>query len=211
MYGREGGSEMESRIRILTVDDHPVVRDGLDMILAAQPDMNPIAQASNAAEAVSLFRKFRPDVTLMDHRLPGATGTDAVIAIRGEFPRARIVMLTTSEGDVEIQRALSAGVAAYILKSVPRDELLGVIRKVHLGHRCIPAGIATKVAEFITPREAQILFLVRDGLRNKQIASNLAISETTVSFHIKNIVEKLQASDRTHAVTIALRRGLLQM
>jgi DNA-binding NarL/FixJ family response regulator len=216
MYGREGGSEMESRIRILTVDDHPVVRDGLDMILAAQPDMNPIAQASNAAEAVSLFRKFRPDVTLMDHRLPGATGTDAVIAIRGEFPRARIVMLTTSEGDVEIQRALSAGVAAYILKSVPRDELLGVIRKVHLGHRCIPAGIATKVAEFmgsesLTPREAQILFLVRDGLRNKQIASNLAISETTVSFHIKNIVEKLQASDRTHALTIALRRGLLQM
>ena len=207
---------MERRIRILTVDDHPVVRDGLDMILAAQPDMTPVAQAGDFAEAIRLFRKHQPDVTLMDHRLPGATGTDAVISIRGEFPRARIVMLTTSEGDVEIQKALSAGVSAYVLKSVPRDELLEVIRKVHLGHRCIPAGIATKVAEFmgsesLTPREAQILFLGRDGLRNKQIASNLAISETTVSFHIKNIVEKLQASDRTHALTIALRRGLLQM
>jgi DNA-binding NarL/FixJ family response regulator len=207
---------MENRIRILTVDDHPVVRDGLDMILAAQPDMKPIAQASNCAEAIRLFREHQPDVTVMDHRLRGATGTDAVVAIRGEFPRARIVMFTTSEGDVEIQRALSAGVSAYVLKNVPRDELLDVIRKVHLGHRCIPACIATKVAEYmgsesLTPREAQILLLVRDGFRNKQIAFDLAISETTVSFHIKNIVEKLQASDRTHAVTIALRRGLLQM
>ena len=125
-------------------------------------------------------------------------------------------MLTTSEGDVEIQKALSAGVSAYLLKSVPRNELLEVIRKVHLGHRCIAPDIATRVAEHIgseelTPREAQILLLVRDGLRNKQIASDLQISETTVSFHVKNIVEKLQASDRTHAVTIALRRGLLQM
>jgi DNA-binding NarL/FixJ family response regulator len=207
---------MENRIRILTVDDHPVVRDGLDMILAAQPDMKPVAQASNFAEAIRLFRQYQPDVTVMDHRLRGATGTDAVVAIRGEFPRARIVMFTTSEGDVEIQRALSAGVAAYVLKNISRDELLDVIRKVHLGHRCIPACIATKVAEYmgsesLTPREAQILLLVRDGFRNKQIACDLAISETTVSFHIKNIVEKLQASDRTHAVTIALRRGLLQM
>ena len=207
---------MQNRIRIMTVDDHPVVRDGLDLILAAQPDMDPIAQASDSAEAIRLFRRYKPDVTLMDHRLPGATGTDTVVAIRGEFPRARIVMLTTSEGDVEIQKALSAGVSAYLLKSVPRNELLEVIRKVHLGHRCIAPDIATRVAEHIgseelTPREAQILLLVRDGLRNKQIASDLQISETTVSFHVKNIVEKLQASDRTHAVTIALRRGLLQM
>jgi DNA-binding NarL/FixJ family response regulator len=175
-----------------------------------------VAQAANAVEAVAEFRRHRPDVTLMDLRLPGTNGTDALIAIRGEFPHARIIMLTTSDSDGEIQRALRAGAAAYILKSMPKNELLEVVRSVHSGRRHIPPDVAARLAEHIgeddlTSRELDVLRLIQEGHRNKQIADKLAIAETTVNFHIKNLVDKLGANDRTHAVTIALRRGLLQI
>jgi len=203
-------------IRILSVEDHPVFRAGLNTIIGAEPDMLLVAQASNAVEAIAEFRRHRPDITLMDLRLPGTNGTDALIAIRGEFSQARIIMLTTSDGDGEIQRAMRAGASGYILKSMHMDELLNVIRSVHAGRRQIPPEVAARLAEHLgdddlTARELDVLQLIRDGHRNKQIADELAISENTVNFHIKNLVGKLQANDRTHAVTIALRRGLLQI
>jgi DNA-binding NarL/FixJ family response regulator len=203
-------------IRILSVEDHPVFRQGLATILGAEPDMLLVGQASNAADAVTEFRRHRPDITLMDLRLPGADGTDTLVAIRGEFPQARIIMLTTSDGDGDIQRAMRAGASGYILKSMHMDELLNVIRSVHAGRRHISPEVAARLAEHLgdddlTMRELDVLRLIRDGRRNKQIADQLAISENTVNFHIKNLVDKLQANDRTHAVTIALRRGLLQI
>jgi len=204
------------QIRILSVEDHPVFREGLATIINAQPDMVMVAQAGNAIEAISEFRLHRPDITLMDLRIPGSNGTDTLVAIRGEFPNARIIMLTTSDSDGEIQRALRSGASGYVLKSMPKNELLGVIRSVHAGKRHVPPEVAARLAEHLgdddlTPRELDVLRLIRDGYRNKQIADQLAISETTVNFHIKNLVDKLSANDRTHAVTIAVRRGLLQI
>jgi DNA-binding NarL/FixJ family response regulator len=178
--------------------------------------MRLVAPAANATAAVKEFRLNRPDVTLMDLRLPGANGTDAIIAIRGEFPEARIIVLTTAEGDAEIQRALRAGAWAYVLKSTARAELLAVIRSVHAGKRHVPAEVATRVAEHLgddelTTRELEVLRFIRDGSKTKEIAARLNISETTVNSHIKNLVRKLEANDRTHAVTIAVRRGILHV
>lgn len=203
-------------IRILTVEDHPVFREGLGTIIGSQKDMRLVAQATNAVEAMAEFRRHRPDITLMDLRLPGTNGTDSLVAIRGEFPRARVIMLTTSDSDGEIQRAMRAGASAYLLKSMPKDELLAVVRSVHAGRRHVPPEVAARLAEHLgdedlTARELEVLQLIRDGYRNKQIADQLKVAESTVNFHIKNLVGKLGANDRTHAVTIALRRGLLSM
>jgi DNA-binding NarL/FixJ family response regulator len=203
-------------IRILSVDDHPIFQEGLSTIIASQPDMLLVGQASNAVEAIQQFRLHTPDITLMDLQLPGTNGTDTLIAIRGEFPHARIIMLTNSDSDGEIQRALRAGASAYILKNIGKAELFSVVRSVHAGKRHIPPDVAARLAEYLgeedlTARELEVLQLISGGYRNKQIADQLAIAETTVNFHIKNLVDKLGANDRTHAVTIALRRGLLSV
>ncbi len=203
-------------IRILIVEDHPVFREGLSTIIGSQPDMLLVGQATNAVEALSEFRRTMPDITLMDVRLAGSDGIDALIGIRGEFPRARVIMLTTLDCNGEIQRALRAGASAYILKSMPSNELLDVIRSVHSGQRRVSPEVAVRLAEHmcdedLTTREMEVLRLIRDGFRNKQIADELAIAETTVNYHIKHLLDKLQANDRTHAVTIAIRRGLLQV
>ena len=205
-----------THIRILSVEDHPVFRQGLATIIETESDMVLVGQAANGVEAIAEFRRHRPDVTLMDLRLPGSNGTDMLIAIRGEFPDARIIMLSSSDSDGEIQRALRSGASGYVLKSMPQDDLLAVIRSVHAGKRQVPAAVAALLAEHLgeedlTSRELGVLRLVRDGYKYKQIADQLSISENTVNFHIKNIVDKLAANDRTHAVTIAVRRGLLPL
>ena len=206
----------EARIRILCVDDHPLVREGLAAVINSQPDMQLLGQASNVQEALQEFRKRQPDVTLMDVRLPGESGIDAVAEIRREFPAARIIMLTTFEGDVEIQRALQAGARAYLLKSMPPKELLAAIRQVHSGKKQIPAQVAARLAEHLsdeqlTEREIEVLREIAGGNRNRDIAEKLFIAEETVKVHIKHIMEKLGANDRTQAVAIGLRRGIIQL
>ncbi len=206
----------QKRIRVLTVDDHPLLREGIATLINSQPDMLLVAGASNGHEAMQSFREHQPDVVLMDLRLPDMTGIDAMIAIRKEFPEARVIMLTTSEGDVEIQRALGSGAKSYVLKGMPPKELLEVIRQVHAGKKRIPGQIAAHLAEHytdedLTIREIEVLQQIAGGNRNRDIAERLFISEETVKVHIKHIMEKLGASDRTQAVAIAVRRGIIQL
>jgi len=206
----------ESRIRVMAVDDHPLLREGLAALINNQPGMELVAQASNAQEGIAQFRKHQPDVTLMDLRLPDKSGIDAMRAIREEFPEARVIVLTTFEGDVEIQRALEAGARAYILKNMPPRDLLDVIAQVHAGKKRIPSQIAAQLAEHLadkslTAREIEILAHLAGGNRNRDIAEKLFITEETVKVHIKHIMEKLGANDRTQAVAIGLRRGIIQL
>jgi DNA-binding NarL/FixJ family response regulator len=207
---------MSASIRVFGVDDHPLLREGLAAIIDNQPDMTMVAQAATGRDAIAQFRVHVPDVTLMDLRLPDISGIDAMIAIRTEFPEARIVMLTTFEGDVEIQRALAAGARGYLLKNMPPKELIEGVRQVHAGRKKIPSEIAAQLAEHIsderlTDREIDVLKHVASGNRNRDVAELLAISEETVKVHVKHIMEKLGASDRTAAVSIAVRRGIIQL
>lgn len=207
---------MSEQIRVFSVDDHPLLREGISALINNQPDMTLVAEASNGAEAVKLFKQHVPDVTLLDLRLPDMSGIDILIAIRSEFPEARVIILTTFEGDVEIHRALQAGARGYLLKNMPPSELLDVIRQVHAGKKRIPPAIASQLAEHmsdesLTEREVEVLRLVADGNKNRDIAKKLFISEETVKVHIKHIMEKLGATDRTQAVAIGVRRGIIQL
>jgi DNA-binding NarL/FixJ family response regulator len=203
-------------IRVLCVDDHPLLREGIAALIGNQTDMQLVAEASNGREALEQFRKHLPDITLMDLQMPEMGGIDAISAIRGEFPEARIIMLTTHAGDVQIYRALKAGVRAYLLKGSLRKELLETIRAVHAGQKRLSSEVATEIAEHatdgaLTPREIDVLRLVAGGNANKQIAAQLSLTEETVKSHIRNILSKLGANDRTHAVAIGLRRGIIDL
>jgi DNA-binding NarL/FixJ family response regulator len=203
-------------IRVLAVDDHALLRDGIAALIGNQADMELVAEASNGREAVELFRQHHPDVTLMDLQMPEMGGIDALSAIRGEFPEARIIVLTTYAGDVQVFRALKAGARGFLLKGLLRKELLDTIRAVHAGQKRLPPEIAAEVAEHatdetLTPREIDVLRLIAGGNANKEIAAQLSVTEETVKGHVKNILAKLGASDRTHAVTIGLKRGVIEL
>jgi DNA-binding NarL/FixJ family response regulator len=203
-------------IRIFSIDDHPLMREGIAAIIRNEPDMLLVAEASNGREAIQGFREHRPDITLMDLRLPDINGIDAMVAIRTEFPDARIIMLTTFEGDVEIRRALQAGAVSYMLKTMPRKQLVEMIRRVHAGKKHIPPEIAAHLAEHmgdesLSKREVDVLQKIAGGNRNSDIAALLFISEETVKGHVKHIMEKLGANDRTEAVAIGIRRGIIQL
>ncbi len=203
-------------IRVLTVDDHPLLREGIAVLIKGERDMELIAEASDGEEAIKQFRQHRPDVTLMDLQMPKLNGTEAINRIRNEFPNAKIIVLSTYSGDAQILRAIKAGARGYILKAYVGRELLEAIRSVHAGHKRIPAEIAAELADHagddaLSSREMDVLRLIGSGNSNKQIADRLSIGETTVKSHITNILSKLGANDRAHAVTIGLQRGIIEL
>jgi DNA-binding NarL/FixJ family response regulator len=203
-------------IRILAVDDHPVVRQGIAGLVAVHSDMSLVAEASNGREAIQQFRAHHPDVTLMDLQMPEMNGLDATIAIRGEFPESRIIMLTTYAGDVQVLRALKAGARGYLLKNSLHKELLETIRSVHAGKRALSTEVSYQLAEHatddaLTPAEVRVLRLIAEGNANKEIAAQLSISEETVKGQVRNILSKLDANDRTHAAMIGLKRGIIEL
>ena len=202
-------------IRILTVDDHPLVRQGIASLVAVQPDMTLVAEASNGRDAIQQFRTHRPDISLMDLQMPEMNGIDAIIAIRNEFPEARIIVLTTYVGDVQILRALKAGARAYLLKNLLHKELLETIRAVHAGKKTLSAEASFQLADHVTddaltPGEISVLCLIAAGNANKQIADQLSVTEETVKGRVKNILSKLGARDRTHAAMIGMKRGIIE-
>lgn len=201
---------------MLNVDDHPLLNEGIAAIINGQADMELIAQASDAREGIRLYRQHHPDVTLLDVRLPDMSGIDALIAIRAEFVNARIIMLSTFQGDVEIQRALEAGARGFLLKNLPNKELVASIRQVHAGKKCVPPAVAAHLAEYLgdddlTAREVEVLQLISAGNSNRDIADLLTITEDTVKGHVSHLMDKLDANDRTEAVVIAVRRGIIQI
>jgi DNA-binding NarL/FixJ family response regulator len=209
-------SDGSASIRILAVDDHPLFRSGIAALLATQPDMNLIAEATNGREAIQQFRAHRPDITLMDLQMPEMNGLDAMIAIRNEFPEARVIVLTTYAGDVQVLRAMKVGARAYLLKSLLDKELLETIRAVHAGKKTLSAEASNELAEhagdeILTPREVEVLRLIAAGNANKQIAAQLSITEETVKGRVKNILSKLGANDRTHAAMIGIKRGIIEV
>jgi len=209
-------SKASEPIRILTVDDHPVLRDGVAALIATQPDMTLIAEASTGREAIEQFRKHRPDVVLMDLQMPDLGGIEAMIAIREESSNARFIVLTTYKGDVQLLRAIRAGARGYLLKSMLRSELIDTIRAVQAGQKRIPAELATELADHaaddeLTVREIEVLRSIAAGNSNKMIADKLSVTEETIKGHVKNVLSKLGANDRTHAVTIAVKRGIIDL
>ena len=205
----------ENPIRILSVDDHPLFRNGIAALLATQPDMCLVAEASNGREAIQQFRTHRPDITLMDLQMPEMNGLEALMAIRGEFPEARVIMLTTYSGDVQVMRSMQVGARAYLLKNLLDKELLGTIRAVHSGKKALSAEASYELAEHatdeaLTPAEVEVLRLIAAGNANKQIAAQLSVTEETVKGRVKNILSKLGAHDRTHAAMIGVRRGFIE-
>ena len=205
----------QAAIRLMLVHDHFLLRQGLQLVLSLKPDLKVVAEAENGRDAIELFRKHQPDITLMDLRLPDMTGTDALRAIRKEFPNARVVMLTTYDADEDIHRALGAGAAGYLLKNIPAEELVEAIRMVQSGKTCIPAAVAKRLAECdvykeLTARELEVLQLVVKGLSNKEIADVLQVTPFTAKAHVRNILSKLDVADRTEAATLAISRGLVE-
>jgi DNA-binding NarL/FixJ family response regulator len=216
MNGNYQMTTEEIKIKVLCVDDHPLVRKGIASILSNENDMRLVAEAGDGREAVDRFREFHPDVTLMDLRMPKMDGVQATQAIRKEFPEARIIALTSYDGDQDIYRALEAGVRGYMLKEMVHTDVLRAIRTVHSGKRLMPHEVAERLTEYfpqvaLTPREVEVLGFVARGLANKEIADKLGTASGTVKMHIQNILEKLGAADRTHAVTIAIQRGILHL
>ena len=204
------------QIRIMTVDDHPVLRQGIAALIADQPDMTLVAEGTNGREAIQQFRAHRPDVTLMDLQMPEMNGLDAMIAIRGEFPEARIIVLTTYTGDVQARRALQAGARAYLLKNSLHKELLDTIRAVHAGRKNLSPEVSFELAEHVaedslSPLEVRVLRLIAEGNSNKEIAARLSVSEESVKGHVRNILSKLGANDRTHAAMIGVKRGIIEL
>ena len=205
-----------NKIRVLCIDDHPTVREGLAAIINLQADMTLVGASATGRDGIQQFQKLRPDVTLVDLRLPDMSGFEVMQQIKAEFPNARLIVLSSHEGDVDIRRALDAGAQGYVVKGMAREELLEVIRMVHAGKKRLPAAVAQTLAEhisgdMISSREIEVLSLISAGKRNKEIAAELSIAEDTVKMHVRNILSKLQASDRTEAVTIALRRGIIHL
>jgi len=208
--------EEQKQIRVMSVDDHPLLREGIVAVVNSQKDMQIVAQAASGSEAVEQYRKHRPEVVLMDLRLPDISGIDAMSSICKEFPEARVIVVTTVDGDAEIHRALAAGAGGYVLKSMPPKDLVEVIRQVNAGKKRIPGEVAARLAEHfdgdsLTPREVEVLAQVASGNRNRDIADKLFITEETVKVHIKHIMEKLDAKDRTQAVSIGIRRGIIHL